>query len=116
MSFNVKDIIKQYAYNEEKSSYLGSFRVVDVLYHKRNGLVIIKAENGCVLPHSIYLDVLEYFKAMGFDKTKLYIKATDQNLPIREINLYLEEYRKENNGFTGCVPIVSENGFDLSYT
>ncbi|MBQ2506789.1 MAG: PHP domain-containing protein, partial [Erysipelotrichaceae bacterium] len=105
-----------YAYNEEKSSYLGSFRVVNVLYHKRNGLVIIKAENGCVLPHSIYLDVLEYFKAMGFDKTKLYIKATDQNLPIREINLYLDEYRKENNGFTGCVPIVSENGFDLSYT
>ena len=82
MSFDVKDIIKQYAYNEEKSSYLGSFRVVDVLYHKRNGLVIIKAENGCVLPHSIYLDVLEYFKAMGFDKTKLYIKATDQNLPM----------------------------------
>ncbi|MBQ5443679.1 MAG: PHP domain-containing protein, partial [Erysipelotrichaceae bacterium] len=116
MSFNIKDIIAKYGYNEERSAALEHFKVVDVLFRKSNGLLIIKAENDKVLPYGIYTDVLNYFKDLGFERSKLYIKAGDQCLPIPEINLYLEEYRKENKGFSSCVPIKTEEGFDLSYS
>ena len=116
MSFQSKDIIARYGYNEEKAQNIDNFKVVDVLFQKRNGFLIIKAENRCVLPFGIYNDILAYFRDLGFEKTKLYIKAENQNLPIREINLYLGDFRNENPGFTSCVPVISSDGFDLSYT
>ena len=42
MSFNIKDIIAKYGYNEERSAALEHFKVVDVLFRKSNGLLIIK--------------------------------------------------------------------------
>lgn len=116
MSFQSKDIIARYGYNEEKAQNIDNFKVVDVLFQKRNDFLIIKAENRCVLPFGIYNDILAYFRDLGFEKTKLYIKAENQNLPIREINLYLGDFRNENPGFTSCVPVISSDGFDLSYT
>ena len=116
MSFQCKDIIARFGYNEEKAQNLDNFKVVDVLFQKRNGFLIIKAENGSVLPFGIYNDMLTYFRDLGFEKIKLYIKAENQNLPMREINLYLEDFRNCNPGFTSCVPIIGSDGFDLSYT
>ena len=68
MSFNIKDIIAKYGYNEERSAALEHFKVVDVLFRKSNGLLIIKAENDKVLPYGIYTDVLNYFKDLGFER------------------------------------------------
>ncbi|MBQ6334353.1 MAG: PolC-type DNA polymerase III [Erysipelotrichaceae bacterium] len=115
MSFNTKDIIEKYEYSPEKAACLSDFKVVDVLYRKLTGLVIIKAESASVLPFSIYNDCLDYFKQLGFDKVKLYIKAKDQELPIRDINLYLDGFRKMEDGFNNCVPVIANEGFDLSY-
>ena len=116
MNFKVKDIIERYDYSPEKAAVLDGFCVVDVLYRKATEMVIIKAENRDVLPYGIYNDVLAYFNDFGFENLKLYIKAENQNLPIREINLYLDDFRRSSSYFTNCVPLISEDGFILSYT
>jgi DNA polymerase-3 subunit alpha (Gram-positive type) len=115
MSFNIKDMIDHYGYNDEKAAYLNSFKIVDVLYRKSSELLIIKADNRSILPYSIYKDILNYFSDMGFRNARLYIRAEDQSLPISQINLYLDEFRKDVSGFSACVPIISEDGFVLTY-
>ena len=116
MNFDVNRFIEESKYNEEKARYLSNFRIVDVLYRKSLDFAYIKAENDIVLPYSIYMDLLNYFKRHGLSNIKLYIKAKDQDLPIKEINLYLESYCHNNNTFSLCVPVISDNGFMLSYT
>ncbi|MBR0420028.1 MAG: PHP domain-containing protein, partial [Erysipelotrichaceae bacterium] len=115
MNFQIQNLIDSYNYNADKAAVLSDFRIRDVLYRKQADFVIIKAENNCVLPYSIYNDIMDYFHSLGFANLKLYIKAADQDLPIREINLYLDEYRKNNPGFHNCVPVISDKGFELSY-
>ncbi|MBO7676904.1 MAG: PHP domain-containing protein, partial [Erysipelotrichaceae bacterium] len=111
-----KAIIDLYDYSDDKQQYLNNFSVVDALFRKSNELLIVKAENDEVLPYSIYADILDYFSSLELKNVKLYIKARNQDLPIREINLYLEEYRKNNDGFKACVPMIDNDGFTLSYT
>ena len=116
MNFDVNKFIEDSKYNEEKATYLKDFKVVDVLYRKSLDFAYIKAENDVVLPYSIYMDLLNFFKRHGLSNIKVYIKAKNQDLPIKEINLYLESYCHNNNTFSSCVPVISENGFILSYT
>ena len=116
MSFDISKIIERFGYNADKAAYFNNFQVTGVLYQKGKNFTIIKAENDCMLLYSLYKDVLTFFEENGVDNLKLYLKAKDQDLPIREINLYLEEYRRENNLFGSCVPVISEDGFVLSYT
>ena len=115
MKFSIKDLIDIKQYDDGKANYFTNFNVVDVTYSKTKNSCIIKAENEYVLPYSLYSDLLEYFKNLGVKNIKLYIKANKQELPIREINLYLDEYRKLNNCFINCVPVISDDGFVLSY-
>ena len=116
MNFNIQDIIEKNNYNQQKAAYLSNFKIVDVLYRKSSDFTIIKAENDTVLPFGIYNDIIAYFKELGINNLKLYLKANKQNLPIREINLYLDEYRHINNGFLSCAAVVDDDGFVLSYT
>ncbi|MDO4198123.1 MAG: PolC-type DNA polymerase III [Erysipelotrichaceae bacterium] len=116
MIFDIKDIISKNKYSEDKAAYLNDFKVIDVLYRKSTELLIIKAENRCVLPFSLYEDIISYFNELGFNNTKLYIKALDQELSIKDINLYMDEYRNKNRYFKNCVPVISIDGFSLSYT
>ncbi len=116
MSFDVSKIIERFGYNADKAAYFNDFQITGVLYQKGKNFTIIRAENGCVLPYGLYKDVLAFFEEQGVENLKLYLKAKDQELPIREINLYLEEYRRENNLFVSCVPVISDDGFVLSYT
>ena len=96
MSFNSKDIIDKYGYNEEKAAFLQDFKVVDVLFRRQTGLLIIKAESERVLPFNIYSDVLNYFKNTRL--TTILGTATSDiaEMGLREIaktvrNLQLEE-------------------------
>ena len=116
MNFNINNFIEEFKYDDDKSAYLSNFKVVDVLYRKSLDFAYIKAENDVVLPYSIYMDLLSYFKKHGLENLKLYIKANNQDLPIKEINLYLESYYHNNNSFKSCVPVISDDGFTLSYT
>ena len=100
MSFDVGKIIERFGYNAEKAAYFSNFEVSGVLYQKNKNFTIIRAENDCVLPYSLYKDVLTFFEENGVGNLKLYLKAKDQDLPIREINLYLEEYRREKKPTT----------------
>ncbi|MBQ0035365.1 MAG: PolC-type DNA polymerase III, partial [Firmicutes bacterium] len=98
------------------SKFFDGFSIVDVLYNKRNDYLIIKIVNDSVLPYSLYRDLNDYFKELGLDNFKLYIKANKQDLALKDINLYLDDYRKDNDGFRDCVPLISDNGFVLSYS
>ncbi|MBQ1568031.1 MAG: PolC-type DNA polymerase III [Erysipelotrichaceae bacterium] len=111
-----KAIIDLYDYSDEKQRYLNNFTVSGALFKKNNELLIIKAVNDDVLPYAIYSDILNYFSSLKLENVKLYIKAKNQDLPLKEINLYLDEYRKNNDGFKNCVPIIDPDGFSLSYT
>ncbi len=115
MNFNIRDIIERYGYNEEKAAVLNEFRIVDVLFHKSSQLLILKADNSNILPCNIYRDILDYFRQIGFCNVRLYVKAREQNLPLPQINQYLEEFRRDKSGFLSCVPVISEDGFILSY-
>ena len=115
MKFDIKELIDRYELNEEKAHYFEGFLISDVLYRKSADMLIIKAENDNVLPYCLYDCLRKYFNELGLGGFKLYLKAKNQDLPIREINLYLDDYRKGNNGFDQCVPIVSDEGFVLSY-
>ena len=116
MKFDVKDLINKYNYDEGKAKYLQGFEISDVFYQKANDFTSIKASNEHMLPFSIYSDIKEYFKSFGINNLKLYIKANKQDLPLRDIDLYLADYRKDHFGFNNCVPILSNDGFNLSYT
>ncbi|MBO4358725.1 MAG: PHP domain-containing protein, partial [Erysipelotrichaceae bacterium] len=116
MNFDISRFIEENNYTEEKAAYLDNFRVVDVLYRKSLDFAYIKAENDVVLPYGIYMDLLSYLKKNGLENLKLYIKARSQDLPIKEINLYLESYYHDNHSFRSCVPVIGEDGFILSYT
>ena len=115
MKFDINDLVRIKKYSEDKSSFFRNFSIKEVTYNKPKDFSIIKAENDCVLPFSLYCDLKEYFKKLGINNFKLYIKAINQSLPICEINLYLDDYRKQNNAFLSCVPMICNNGFVLSY-
>ena len=110
MNFDIKDLIEKNEYSQEKASSFNNFRVVDVLYRKATDFTIIKAENDSLLPYSLYCDLIEYFKSFGINNLKLYLKANKQDLPIKDINLYLDEYRKINDSFKSCVPLTDNDG------
>ena len=116
MNFDIQKLIDSKGYSKDKAEYLSNFRVVDVLFRRSSGQIIINAENDKVLPYSIYEDLICFFKDEGFDNLKLVMQANDQQIPIREINLYLDEFRNQFNGFRYCVPVLSDTGFELSYT
>ena len=78
MNFDVNRFIEDCKYSEEKAQYLSNFKVVDVLYRKSLDFAYIKAENDVVLPYSIYMDLMNYFKRHGLSNIKLYIKAKEQ--------------------------------------
>ena len=115
MNFDIRNLIESKHYSEDKANYFSNFNIVDVTYSKSKGSCIIKAENDYVLPYSLYNDLIDYFDNLGIANLKLYLKAKNQDLPIREINLYLDEYRKYNNCFINCVPVIEDNGFSLVY-
>ena len=115
MNFDIDQLIKKNEYSPERAAYLADFRIIDVLYRKKDALLLIKAENSQVLPYGIYHDIIVFFNELGFDNIKLYIKAQDQTLPLKEINQYLDEFRKLNNVFKACAPLISAEGFVLSY-
>jgi len=115
MNFNIDDVIAKYGYNEEKAGCFSHFHVKDVLYRRSSGLTIIKAENDTLLPYGLYCDLLAYFKEYGLENLKLYLKAEDQDLPLREIGLYLDEFRSVSSYFQSCVPVCGTEGFVLSY-
>ena len=115
MNFDIRNLIESKQYSEDKANYFSNFNIVDVTYSKSKGNCIIKAENDYVLPYSLFNDLIDYFDNLGISNLKLYIKAKNQDLPIREINLYLDEYRKLNNSFIDCVPTISNDGFTLVY-
>ena len=116
MRFDIKDIIEKYQYSESKAQYFEGFKIVDVLLKKEEQFIIIKAENEHVLPYGLYCDLKNYFTDLGIGNFKLYIKANKQELQLKDINLYLQEYRNQAKGFKECVPLHSPDGFVLSYT
>ena len=116
MEFNINKFIEFKKYDEDKASCFSNFNIVNASYSKSQGSCIIKAENDKMLPYAVYSDLLEYFKSFNIKTIKLIIKAKNQELPINEVNLYLDEYRKLNNCFVECVPLISDDGFMLSYT
>ena len=109
-----KALFDLYDYSDEKKKYLNNFSIDGALFKKNEDLLIIRAENDEILPYSIYADILNYFSTMNVRNVKLYIKAKNQELPMKEINLYLDEYRKNNDGFKACVPLIDSDGFTLS--
>ena len=113
MNFDIKGLLS--TYNEEKSKFFDGFKIVDVLFNKKNESIIIKIENDSILPFTLYNDLYNYFKDLGLDNFKLYIKAKKQDLQLKEVNLYLDDYRKDNDGFKECVPLLTDDGFELSY-
>ena len=115
MNFDINKFIETKNYESNKASYFSNFNIVNVTYSKSKEACIIKAENDYVLPFGIYSDLIEYLSSFGLKNIKLLVKAKNQDLPIREINLYLEEYRSVNNSFINCVPLIDDNGFVLSY-
>ena len=115
MNFDINELFKTKEYNDEKKKYFSNFSIVDVIYHKTNDSSIIKANNDCLLPYSLYSDLLSYLDSVGVKNAKLFIKANNQDLPLQEISLYLQDYLKENDSFKDCVPIISEEGFSLLY-
>ncbi|MBQ6559388.1 MAG: PolC-type DNA polymerase III [Erysipelotrichaceae bacterium] len=116
MNFDIRYFIDEFRYTDDKAAFLADFRIVDVLYRRSLDFAYIKAENAKVLPYGIYMDLISYFHKHGLNNLKLYIKAKDQDLPIKEINLYLESYAHDHDTFRTCVPLLGEDGFILSYT
>lgn len=115
MKFNISDLIILKQYSDDKAKYFSNFSVVDVVYKKSEDICTIKAENDYVLPYGLYLDLIEYFKSLGINNLKLFIKAKNQILSLKDFSDYLDGYRNENNAFKDCVPVVSNDGYDLSY-
>ena len=116
MKFDINNLIEEKKYSEDKAKYFSNFNIIDVIFSKNDDFSSIKAENDYVLPYNLYIDLNDYLKNLGLDRFKLFIKAKNQELPIMEINSYLDAYRKLNNTYKDCVPIISSDGFILSYT
>ncbi len=115
MNFDIRNFIHEFQYTDDKAAFLADFKIVDVLYRRSLDFAYLKAENDKVLPYGIYMDLISFFHKHGLNNLKLYIKAKDQDLPIKEINLYLENYAHDHETFRTCVPLIGDDGFVLSY-
>ena len=115
MKFDINDLIAKKKYPENKANYFVNFKIVNVIYKKSDDFCIIKAENDSLLPYPLYRDLIDYFKEIGLNNIKFYLKANNQDLEIKDINLYLDDYRKDNACFLDCVPVLSDEGFTLQY-
>ena len=62
MPFDIHALFKEKGYLEEQIAYFKDFKVEEVLYFRKKNSAIFKIKNNCILPHSLYTDLLNYFK------------------------------------------------------
>jgi len=116
MKFDIKQLIEYKDYPQDKAVYFEGFNIVDALYKKSSDFTILKAENQFILPYNLYEDLKNYLTSLGLKNFKLYIKANNQDLSLKDFNQYLEEYQETRNSFKNCAALLSEEGICLSYT
>ena len=73
--FEIKEYLKSKEYTADKERYFVNFKVIDVLYLKKQDKVIIKASNNDVLPFELYEELSDYFKGLLNVEVSLYINA-----------------------------------------
>ncbi|MBQ1508101.1 MAG: hypothetical protein IIZ47_01635, partial [Erysipelotrichaceae bacterium] len=114
--FQIEQFLEKKGYSDDKRAYFEGFQVVDAIFHKQTGLVVLKIENDLVLPCALYHDLYEYLSSFGFENLKLYFKTKNQDLPLREFHNYLKDFNAQHRSFDMCVPLLKEDGgFSLSY-
>ena len=114
-NFSLDSLFEKHVYDDSQKAFFDGFKVVDALYRKSSDLLILKIENKQILPFNLYLDVLNYFKELGFENTKLYFKVEDDDLSGKELNHYLAYFNETLPFFNEAIVLNNENGFVLSF-
>ncbi len=116
MKFNIEEYISLKNYDKEKSAFFLDFSIDDVLYKKSSDLIILKISNSCILPYCLYEDLNNYFKGLGLNNLRLYIKANNNEMSLKDFQHYLRSFSDDHdNLFNNAVAIKENNGFILSY-
>ena len=115
MKFNIEDIFEYYKYSDEEKAYFSNFNVLEATYQKAKDTIIIKLENDNVLPFKNYKDLYDYFMALGVGDIKLYIKVKDDDLNLKELNHYFDEFKKRHGHFKDGLIVKTQGGFKVSY-
>ncbi len=98
MPFDIHALFKEKGYLEEQIAYFKDFKVEEVLYFRKKNSAIFKIKNNCILPHSLYTDLLNYFKEHILEDSSFIFKVENHDMPIKEINLYLKDFSKKYGG------------------
>ena len=114
--FEIKEYLKSKEYTADKERYFVNFKVVDVLYLKKQDKVIIKASNNDVLPFELYEELSDYFKGLLNVEVSLYINAENENLSLCDLTSYVKHYSlKHNCLFKSALPIFKDDKIAITY-
>ncbi|MBR2577520.1 MAG: PHP domain-containing protein, partial [Erysipelotrichaceae bacterium] len=115
MKFNLEELFSRYEYNNTEKACFSGFKIVDALYKKSKDLVTIRIENDEILPCRLYNDVIDYFRSYGFSNLKIYFKVRNDDLSVKEIAHYVNEYKSIYNTFKDGIIVRNNDGFAISY-
>ena len=114
--FEIKEYLKSKEYTADKERYFVNFKVIDVLYLKKQDKVIIKASNNDVLPFELYEELSDYFKGLLNVEVSLYINAENENLSLCDLTSYVKHYSlKHNCLFKSALPIFKDDKIAITY-
>lgn len=115
MAFNIKHFFESKGYIAEQLSFFEHFEIKEVLYYRKKDLVMLKITNRNILPFVLYEDLLTYLQKEVCENITLIFEVEDQNIAVKDINLYLKAFSKLHNGaFLSSAAKLSDEGIILS--
>lgn len=115
--FSLDLFFDQFAYDEAKRAYFNGFKIADVAYRKSRDLLILKIENGAILPIAQYEDLCAYFDSLQLGDYRFFVRAENEELSLKDFSGYVRFFSARNNDcFKSCVVTKDENEtFVFSY-
>ncbi|MBQ1512621.1 MAG: PHP domain-containing protein, partial [Erysipelotrichaceae bacterium] len=110
--------LNEMKYSDEQRRYFDGCFLEDACFRRAANEVILKLHAPNVLPYQLYRDLFRFLKETLKNEfeLKMLIRTDEQDLPLREACLYLNEFAEKNRFFREAALITEGDKLCLSYT
>ena len=110
--------LNEMKYSDEQRRYFDGCFLEDACFRRSANEVILKLHTENVLPYQLYRDLFHFLKETLKNEfeLKMLIRTDEQDLPLREACLYLNEFAEKNRFFREAALITEGDRLCLSYT